>query len=306
MPRESPVSRWVFTLNNWTQAEYDTLITHATSGTLVKYVVVGREVGQNGTPHLQGFILFKPEHRYRLAQVRQIPGLQRAHLEPARGTNEQAATYCKKDGDYFEWGRLPAPGPKKTLFETVRDWYKEQPGVVTEKDILDTHPSILRYPGFIEVLQRQYGKRPSLVNGDLRNWQVELTATLDEEPDDRKIVFVVDPEGNKGKSWLTRYWFSNRNDIQMLSVGKRDDLAYAIDISKRIFVFDVPRNGMEFFQYSVVEALKNQMIMSNKYKSQTKIIPHKCHVIIFCNEEPNRNAMTRDRYAVKHITPFNN
>lgn len=301
--RESARNRWCLTLNNYTQAEYAALVEGITSSPWYKYAIIGKETGASGTPHLQGFLLFHPQHRLRLRQVKQLPGLRRAHLQAARTTNE-AAAYCKKEGDFWEFGTLPNPGPKKTLFETFRDWFKEQPGVVTEKDILDAHPSVLRYPGFIEVCQRQYGKRPQLVDGDLRNWQVDLTNALEQPPDDRKIIFVVDEEGNKGKSWLTRYWFSNRNDIQMLSVGKRDDLAYAIDVSKRVFVFDIPRGNMEYFQYSVVEALKNQMIMSNKYKSQTKIIPHKVHVVVMCNEEPDRNAMTRDRYSIKHITPL--
>jgi len=300
--RPSAVKAWVATLNNYTQAEYDALV--QSSGGLCKYAVIGREVGESGTPHLQCFFIFNA--RYRLRQVKAIDGLQRAHLEPkcSNSTNEQASLYCKKDGDFWEHGELPSAGPKATIFETFRDWYKLQDYVVTERHILDNHPAILRYPHFIEVCHRQYGRRPALVDGQLRNWQLELSDLIDGEPDDRKIVFVVDPEGNRGKSWLTRYWFSSRDDIQMLSVGKRDDLAYAIDVSKRVFVFDIPRGNMEYFQYSVVEALKNQMIMSNKYKSVTKIIPHKVHVIVFCNEEPDRNAMTGDRYSMKRITPL--
>lgn len=298
--RAAAIQRWVATVNNYTAAEYDSLITSSTEQ--ANYAIIGKEVGETGTPHLQCFFIWSS--RKRLRQVKLIPGLQRAHLEPAAGTSQQAAAYCKKEGDFWEHGTLPSQGPKTSIFETFRDWFKDQPGVVTERDILDHHPGILRYPHFIEVCQRQYGKRPTLVVGNPRTWQDELSTLIDGEPDDRKITFVVDEEGNKGKSWLTRYWFSNRDDIQMLSVGKRDDLAYAIDISKRVFVFDIPRGNMEYFQYSVVEALKNQMIMSNKYKSVTKIIPHKVHVVVFCNEEPDRNAMTRDRYQIKNITPL--
>lgn len=45
------VSRFVFTLNNWTEEEYGHLERFA-SGT--KWFVMGKEVGENGTPHLQG------------------------------------------------------------------------------------------------------------------------------------------------------------------------------------------------------------------------------------------------------------
>lgn len=296
-PRAAAVQRWVATLNNYSQDEYDALIN--SSVTQANYAVIGREVGESGTPHLQCFFILI--NRFRLRQVKAIPGLQRAHLEPARGTSSQAATYCKKEGDFWEHGDLPNPGPKKTIFETFRDWFKEQPGVITEKDILDNYPAVLRYRDFIATCYRVYGKRPQLVEGDLRPWQLSLDEMIDEEPDDRKINFVVDNAGNNGKSWLTRSWFSNRTDIQMLSVGKRDDLMYAIDPSKRVFVFDIPRQQMEYFQYAVVEAIKNQMIMSNKYKSEVKIISHKTHVIVFSNESPDMNAMTGDRYNLIYI-----
>lgn len=296
-PRPAAVKRWVATVNNPINGEYERLI--QTAEGLTSYSVIGREVGDSGTPHLQCFFIF--QQRMRLRQVKALHGLERAHLEPARGTSSQASTYCKKDGDFWEFGELPTPGPRTSAFEAFRDWFKEQPDIVTERDILDNHPGILRYQDFIAVCYRVYGKRPQLVEGTLRPWQLELDELLENEPDDRKITFVVDPVGNSGKSWLVRYWFSNRDDIQMLSVGKRDDLNYAIDSSKRVFVFDIPRQQLEFFQYAVVESLKNQMIMSNKYKSQVKIIPHKVHVIVFCNESPDMNAMTGDRYNIKYI-----
>lgn len=295
--RAAAVQRWVATVNNYTAAEYDALILSAQEST--KYAIVGREVGESGTPHLQCFFVFN--NRLRLRQVKAVPGLQRAHLEPARGTTSQAANYCKKEGDFWEHGELPNPGPKKTTYEAFRDWFKEQPLIVTERDILDNYPSMLRCRELVAACYRVYGKRPRLVEGNPRPWQQTLDELIAEEPDDRKINFVVDNAGNNGKSWLTRYWISNRDDVQMLSVGKRDDLCYAVDISKRVFIFDIPRQQMEYFQYAVVEAIKNQMIMSNKYKSEVKIIPHKTHVIVFSNESPDMNAMTGDRYNLIYI-----
>lgn len=95
--------RWCYTLNNYTQQEYDQL--HIQT---CVYHVIGKEKGASGTPHLQGFIIFKTMQR--LSAVKKING--RAHWEPARGTSDQAADYCQKDGDYVEVGTRPQPPAK--------------------------------------------------------------------------------------------------------------------------------------------------------------------------------------------------
>lgn len=49
---------WCFTLNNWAQVELQHVSDLATADASVLYLVAGREVGDNGTPHLQGLICF--------------------------------------------------------------------------------------------------------------------------------------------------------------------------------------------------------------------------------------------------------
>jgi len=146
-----------------------------------------------------------------------------------------------------------------------------------------------------------FGKRPDLVDGQLRPWQQEVDGFLQHEPDDRKIIFVVDPDGNSGKSWLTRYWITNRDSVQVMSVGKRDDLCYSVDIECGLFVFDIPRGQLEYLQYSVLEKLKDRVIYSPKYASQTKILKQVPHVIVFTNEEPDMTKMTEDRYYIYNV-----
>lgn len=66
----------------------------------MEYMVVGEEVGENGTPHVQGFVILKV--RTRLSAMKKW--MPRAHLELMRGNSEQAAEYCKKDGNFMEYG----------------------------------------------------------------------------------------------------------------------------------------------------------------------------------------------------------
>jgi len=126
---------------------------------------------------------------------------------------------------------------------------------------------------------------------------------LEQSPDDRKIIFVVDPVGNMGKSWFLKWWISKYPaSTQRLSIGKRDDLAFAIECHRKYFLFDIPRTQSEFMQYSVLEQLKDRMIFSSKYESCNKMLTNVPHVVVFMNEEPDYNKMTADRYEV--IRPY--
>ena len=90
--------RWCFTLNNWSEEEFKKVL-----NIVCIYRVVGKEVGESGTPHLQGFIVFRSSQR--LSAMKKL--LERAHWEPARGSTDQASDYCKKEGNYVEDGLKP-------------------------------------------------------------------------------------------------------------------------------------------------------------------------------------------------------
>lgn len=286
--------RWVFTLNNPTDDE----VTHLTSNVeTFEYLVFGREQGESGTPHLQGFFILKT--KLRLRQVKLLIS-QRAHFEVCRGTPQQAAEYCKKDGDFEEFGQLSSSQGKRSDWERLKDWIVTLETYPSTRDLWERHPSLMgRYSDGVYRMLEALGPKPLLVDGELRDWQRELYGQLDGEPDDRKVIFVVDPLGGMGKSWFVRYLISKKpDDVQRLSSGKRDDLAHAINPEKRIFVFDIPRTQLEYMQYSVLEQLKDQLVFSPKYDSRNKMLHHKCHVMVLCNEEPDLSKMTHDRYNI--------
>lgn len=86
-----PAKSWVFTVNNWTQIQLDALETLGGSDD-VSYLVVGRETGDSGTPHLQGCITTRKAHR-RSAMSLLIP---HAWLAPAFAL-VKAREYCMKE-----------------------------------------------------------------------------------------------------------------------------------------------------------------------------------------------------------------
>lgn len=113
---------WCFTLNNYSSDDKENLANLFNTNDNVVYLVYGEEVGENGTPHLQGYISLRD--RKTLATIRQAVST-RAHFEVARGSPQQASDYCKKDGAFTEFGQLPAGRGSRSdlalLVERIRD-----------------------------------------------------------------------------------------------------------------------------------------------------------------------------------------
>lgn len=94
---------YVFTLNNYTDEDEHQCWAMPWEVKDCRYICVGKEVAETGTPHLQGYICF-----HTLKSFKQLSEFfPRARFATKCGTHEQAAVYCKKDGDFFEWGTLP-------------------------------------------------------------------------------------------------------------------------------------------------------------------------------------------------------
>lgn len=284
--------RWCFTINNFTPRDEEKLETLAES---CKYLVYGRETGTSGTPHLQGFVIFNSNHRLAAAKTSISD---RCHLEVARGTSKQASDYCKKDGNYEEHGELGQPG-KRNDWDQYKEWVVSLGRCPSKRELCGTYPHLYaRYKGACFEIACALLPPPTLAEGTPRfGWQTRVDGVVQGEPSPRKVYFVVDDEGNSGKSWMCRYLCTQFPDtVQVMRCGKRDDLAYSVDVTKTIFLFDIPRGEMQFLQYSVLEMLKDQMIFSPKYESSMKVLPKPVHVIVFTNDAPDMNKLSQDRY----------
>jgi len=303
MPSTNTGARWCFTLNNPTDVDRQRLASAFTDASRrVVYLVVGRETGDSGTPHLQGFVIFNRTVTF--AHARDTIG-HTAHLERARGTSKQADDYCKKDGDFDEYGTLPGPSGKTNYLDDFFKWaddFREEEGRIPDsRDIALHYPTVLvRHRHIHEVLEARAPHPVLVANPDPRPWQHELEEHLiDDTPDDRVVEFFVDENGGKGKSWFQRHMLTKYPTlVQLLAPAKRDDLALNIDPQKSIFLMNIPKTQMEFLQYTILEQLKDRTVFSPKYMSKMKILPHKCHVVVFSNEYPDMNKMSADRYNV--------
>lgn len=119
---------YCFTLNNWTPDEKAAILAWA-----CKYLVIGEELGEEKTPHLQGYVEWSQG-------VAISPTLKklgaRIHWEARKGTAQQAAAYCKKDGAFTEIGTISAQGKRSDLDAVAEMVMAGEP----ISDIAETHP----------------------------------------------------------------------------------------------------------------------------------------------------------------------
>lgn len=107
---------WVFTHNNYTEDDEMTwnMQMMDNDGPL-EYCMYGREVGEAGTPHLQGILRVPNAKTLAALKAALDDSLNGVHFEPMAGSFEQAHTYCSKDGDVWEAGRRPKMGRRTDL-----------------------------------------------------------------------------------------------------------------------------------------------------------------------------------------------
>lgn len=139
------VRAWCFTVNNYTDADW-TYCEKVMPGDS-SYMVVGKEVGENKTPHLQGYVEY--DNARRGSAMRKLFG-GRGHWEVRMGTPEQAAEYCMKDGVFLESGTLSKQG-KRTDLEDVAALVEQ--GAST-REIASSHPAtFIKYHKGIAALK---------------------------------------------------------------------------------------------------------------------------------------------------------
>ncbi|AUM61658.1 Rep [uncultured virus] len=120
---KSGARAWCFTVNN---PEFDILYPDGLEGSGIQYLVYQKELGAEGTPHLQGYVYFRTTKKlsaikkltFRTPERINRKPFERAHLEISRGTPEENKTYCTKDDTRiagpWEMGEMPKKSGSRT------------------------------------------------------------------------------------------------------------------------------------------------------------------------------------------------
>lgn len=107
----------IFTINN-----YDHLL--GWDPEKMVYLIYQEEIGQSGTPHLQGYVELKKQ--WRLAALKTYLGGDHVHIERRMGTQQEAVTYNSKEDTRkvgtspYEYGEKRTQGKRSDIL-TLRD-----------------------------------------------------------------------------------------------------------------------------------------------------------------------------------------
>ncbi|GAC77835.1 replication protein, partial [uncultured marine virus] len=120
----SPAKSWCFTLNNWTEEEYSSIVLLLEEHCCL--YVCGKEIGEEcGTPHLQGYLVFKTKKRPKSV----FAFTDRIRWKKAGGNATQNLEYCNKGKDFITKGY---PKPIK-LIDPVYEWEQEILEIIKEE-----------------------------------------------------------------------------------------------------------------------------------------------------------------------------
>ena len=144
---------------------------------------------------------------------------------------------------------------------------------------------------------------------NMKPWQKEITDMLTGDASFRNILYVHEPVGNTGKSYLAKYLHYFYGAI--ITGGRAADMKHAISRWKEItgsypvmILFDIARSyQLTAESYYAMEQMKNAVFFSGKYESGMVVAKNPPHMVVFANHPPKKQFMSQDRWVVKTIDP---
>ena len=270
-------SRWTLVVHGGTESQLDKLKSYFQTDA-VTCAAVAYETGKQGVhPHWQ--VYFETAERCRLkVRLIEVLGTEDFHLEVARGTKNANLKYVYAVNKEHQIGWVV--------------YAKEAP-----------EPA-----GFCRR------KRDNLLwlRSNMKPWQRDIHERVMGSSSFRDILWVWEPKGNTGKTYLAKYLHFFHGAI--LTGGKGADMKHAIARWKQItghypvtILIDLARSDQITKEgYRTIEQMKNAIFFSGKYDSGMVAAVNPPHIIVFANVPPQRQHMSLDRWEVRRINEETN
>ncbi|AYP28735.1 MAG: putative viral replication protein [Cressdnaviricota sp.] len=176
----SQAKNWCFTINNYTEDTCDLL-----AKVNCAYIIYGKEKGESGTPHLQGFISL--EKKQKLVWLKKHIN-ETAHWEVARSV-KHSIEYCKKEGEVYERGN-----PPRGQTENGREALKRKYTCILQ----------MAAKGDIEKIKEEY---PAEYLRHKKQILSEIAPTTVEPYENTRGIWVYAPSGTGKTKYFQSYEF---------------------------------------------------------------------------------------------------
>lgn len=227
--------------------------------------------------------------------------------------------YTQKDGVFEEWGQVPLGRVEQGIHNLSErnaklEGYRELARRGKFQEIPETEFRMHHryYRGLRDEAQAELGLEARVKwatemwsKRSLRAWQVKLKQRLEAPSDDRKILWVFDPDGGAGKTQFCDYIeHVAKMECQVLQPMKGADLAHLLIPNLPIYFFDIPRVSGEHVPWGLIENLKNGRVISGKYQGVNKFFKPP-HVVVLSNDMPpettNKTGFSVDRIEILSV-----
>lgn len=226
-------------------------------------------------------------------------------------TNNGASEYPLKDetsvpGTRIQYGKAASKGTTVSVQGDLRGvsdnckdaWEGAKEAIMKCKsinEVIGCHPHAMKYTTWAT---QYFNTKLIDLEHDIvqfRPWQKKVDEIFENSNAKRQIVWVIDFEGNTGKSEYTK-WKANQlgEDLHICTGGKFNDITYAYK-GEPYVIIDLARSCDPIkYPYGFMEVLKNGVMTKGKYISQScRSKPAK--VLVFSNERYMEEKLSKDR-----------
>lgn len=192
----------------------------------------------------------------------------------------------------------------RVVFKSEKDWAHLKSVFAGVGSITPSHVRDFKYCEKEGKFYRSWEKvLNKFADLNLLGWQGMAVADLSEQ-NDRQITVIVDPEGNNGKSWLTKYLVCNRicNLVPVLGDYK-DMMRICMAKAGTGYVIDMERTqnpAKATGLWRAIESVKNGYLFEDRYNFRDMWIePPK--VLVLTNDNPPIETLSADRWRIYGI-----
>lgn len=137
--------------------------------------------------------------------------------------------------------------------------------------------------------------------GQPNDFQKKILKRLDKQTV-REVDVWYDPEGNKGKTWLTIHLWETGEAMVVPRASTTAEKLSAFVCSayngERVVVIDIPRSTKATASlYEAIEELKDGLVFDHRYSGKTRNI-RGVKVVVFTNNKLDLKALSKDRWVL--------